>query len=270
MDLSNENIIHVKKNEIEYIQFKKLLEYKNIFHAFIIKPLDFKVRVEGKIPNAYYDYFNSLNIDINFLVRPNQTHTNKIICINDNFKYNEPNIFLDYLKETDGTITNKSFITLASTSADCILILLYDPVKNVIGNIHSGWRGTFSKIAKEAIVKMKCEYGSNPSDILACICPSIRFCHFEVDIDVKEECENIFKNELELENIIRKGEIKDNKQKYYIDTIQITKDILALEGVLPENIIDSGICSICMSAKIHSRRAEGESYGLNAAIIRKI
>ena len=41
MDLSNENIIHVKKDGLEYIQFRKLLEYKNIVHCFTLKPMDF-------------------------------------------------------------------------------------------------------------------------------------------------------------------------------------------------------------------------------------
>ena len=40
-DLSNENVIHVKKDGLEYIQFKRLLEYKNIQHCFTLKPLDF-------------------------------------------------------------------------------------------------------------------------------------------------------------------------------------------------------------------------------------
>ena len=40
-DLSNENVIHVKKDGLEYIQFKILLEYKNIKHCFTLKPLDF-------------------------------------------------------------------------------------------------------------------------------------------------------------------------------------------------------------------------------------
>ena len=40
-DLSNENIIHIKRDKLEYIQFKKLLEYKNIKHCFTLKPLDF-------------------------------------------------------------------------------------------------------------------------------------------------------------------------------------------------------------------------------------
>ena len=43
MDFSNENIIHVKDGDVEYIQFKKLLEYKDkLVHAYSLKPLDFR------------------------------------------------------------------------------------------------------------------------------------------------------------------------------------------------------------------------------------
>ena len=40
-DLSNENVIHINKNGIQYIQFKRLLQYKNITHCFTLKPLNF-------------------------------------------------------------------------------------------------------------------------------------------------------------------------------------------------------------------------------------
>ena len=36
-DLSNENVVHIKKNGIEYLQFRKLLEYSDIInHAYSI------------------------------------------------------------------------------------------------------------------------------------------------------------------------------------------------------------------------------------------
>ena len=36
MDLSNENIVHIKKEGIEYIQFRRLLEFPEIKHAYVI------------------------------------------------------------------------------------------------------------------------------------------------------------------------------------------------------------------------------------------
>lgn len=132
-----------------------------------------------------------------------------------------------------------------------------------------GWRGTFHKIAQNAIQKMKEEYYCNPQDIICCFCPSIRQCHFEVDLDVAEQCRDIFADTGRMEEIMRKGKIKDGKQKYHIDTVLINQILLEKEGVLEENIVDSGICSVCHSEQIHSRRAEGENFGLGVALIER-
>ena len=56
-------------------------------------------------------------------------------------------------------------------------------------------------------------------------------------------------------------------EKWNIDTILINKIILKQAGLKPENIIDSGLCSVCNSNILHSYRAEGEGYGLDTAII---
>ena len=63
--------------------------------------------------------------------------------------------------------------------------------------------------------------------------------------------------------------IEDNKEqnKWHIDTVQINKEILKNEGLKEENIIDSGLCSVCNSEIIHSFRVEKEGYGLNTALI---
>ena len=270
MDLSNENVIHVVDGKIEYLQFRRLLEYPHLVHAFALKPLDFRVRggVDStQIPESYETFLNALGLTMNSLVRPNQMHTNHVIAIHEKERKDGPDIFLDYLKNVDGTMTSQKGITLASTNADCIVLLLYDPVKQVIASIHSGWRGTFQKIAAVTVQKMRAEYGCEAKDIVACICPSIRKCHFEVDEDVKLECEKIFEYTGKLNEIIAKGELKEGKQKYLIDTIFITKILLEEEGWVAENIIDSGICSVCASEKVHSRRADGEKYGLGAGII---
>ena len=144
---------------------------------------------------------------------------------------------------------------------------MYDPVKNVIANVHSGWKGTFQKIAINCVKKMIEDYGSNPKDIICCICPSIRKCHFEVEEDVKNMCENIFKYTNQIDNFIEYAGKKDGKDKWMIDTIYINKIMLKDIGLLDENIIDSGICSVCNCDKIHSYRIERNGYGLNSAII---
>lgn len=97
------------------------------------------------------------------------------------------------------------------------------------------------------------EFECNPKDIICCICPSIRKCHFEVEKDVKDMFENEFKDLENLNNII---EEKIPNAKWNIDTVLINEMILEKQGLKKENIIDSGICSVCNSDLIHSYRVE--------------
>ena len=161
-------------------------------------------------------------------------------------------------------ITNKKNIILSTTNADCILLLFFDPVKKVIANTHSGWKGTIQRIAVKTVEKMIKEFECNPKDIICCICPSIRKCHFEVEKDVKDMFENEFKDLENLNNII---EEKIPNAKWNIDTVLINEMILEKQGLKKENIIDSGICSVCNSDIIHSYRVEKKGYGLNTALI---
>lgn len=271
-NLSNENIIHVKKNGIEYIQFKKLLEYSDIInHAYGIG-LDRNYRTvksngEEKYNKAIKDYkdlCNAVGINYTNCVKPCQEHTKNIRNVKQ--KVNKGNIDFeqDEYKSTDGLITNQPEIALATTNADCILLIFFDPVKNVIANVHSGWRGTLQRISVNAVNKMKNEFGCNSKDIICCICPSIRRCHFEVHSDVQELYYNEFKDLQQIDKLIVPISAEE---KWSIDTVEINKIILKQAGLKDENIIDSGICSVCNSDLIHSFRVEKQGYGLGTAVI---
>lgn len=268
MDLSNDIVIHKKIGEIEILQFRKLLEYPNIKHTYALKNLNFRryENEKSKYPE-YEKLLNVIGINPKTLVKPDQKHTDNILEIENKQKKDDPDIYLEYLEGIDATITDKGNITLASTNADCILIMFYDPIKNVIANVHSGWRGTFQKISQKVVRKMKEDYKCKAKDILCFICPSIRMCHFEVEEDVKNPCEEIFKYTNRLDEIIKIGRVLGGKQKYNIDTILINKIILLEEGIKEENIYDSNICSVCSSEKVHSRRVEGKNFGVGTAVI---
>lgn len=259
--LENKNIIHVKTDKIEYIQFKKLLEY-GIKHAYTLKKDDINFRSTNPELefNSYKVLYDELGLDIKSYTKPLQKHTSTVKCIDKVMEKQE-------LPDVDGLITDKKGITLSTTNADCILFLFFDPVKKVIANVHSGWRGTFQKIGEKAIRKMIEYYKCDPKDILCFICPSIRKCHFEVDEDVKELCEEIFAFTGKLDQIIFPGEIKEGKQKYFIDTVMINKILFRECGIKAKNIIDSGICSVCHKDKISSYRVEGKDFKLATAVI---
>lgn len=94
--------------------------------------------------------------------------------------------------KTDGLITNRPEVTLLMRFADCVPVLLYDPVKNVIGIVHAGWKGTVLKIAGKAVHRMQEEYGTDSGDVVAGIGPSIGPDDYEVGSEVAEAVEQTF------------------------------------------------------------------------------
>ena len=276
MDLSNENIIHVNKNGVQYIQFRKLLEYSDIIrHAYSLgTDVNFRTAKVNKQQlsrneyelaiNSYKNLCNAIGSNYINTVKTNQNHTDTIKIANKKIKEDEPDFNLTEYNETDGIVTNKKNLILSTTNADCILLLLFDPIKKVIANVHSGWRGTLQRISTKAIEKMEKEYNCNPKDIICCICPSIRKCHFEVEKEVKDMFEEEFKSIVEKNDIITET---ISSKKWTIDTVLINQIILEEKGLKKENIIDSKICSVCNSNLVHSYRVEKEGYGLETAII---
>ena len=278
MDLSNENVIHVEKDGIQYLQFRKLLEYSDIITHGYSLGIDKNFRTaranKQKLPKqefkaAMKDYYNlgkCIDIKLNKMVKPNQDHTDKIQVVEKHILEDGPDFNLEVYDKTDGLITNKKDIALATTNADCILLLFFDPVNKVIANVHSGWKGTLQRISVKTVQKMIKEFNCKPENIICCIYPSIRKCHFEVESDVKEMFEKEFKDlKIEQNNDIM--EKQKDKEKWNIDTVFINKILLKQEGLKQENIIDSGICSVCNSDLIHSYRVERQGYGLSTALI---
>ena len=209
---------------------------------------------------------NAIKVDYKNVVKTNQEHTDNIAIANKKINKNLPDVNLEEYSRTDGIITQKENLVLSTTNADCILLLFFDPVTKTIANTHSGWKGTLQRISVKTVEKIVNELGCKPQDIICCICPSIRKCHFEVDKDVKD----LFEEEFKDLNIGKNTDIMEkqkDKEKWNIDTVLINKIILEKAGLKRENIIDSGLCSVCNKDLIHSFRVEKQGYGLNTALI---
>jgi len=264
INILNNNIVIIKDENAKYMQFKELLEYKNITHAFTLKPMDFGDNVSYKtrkelVKNNYKNLCRSLQIDYKNIVRPYQTHTNNVKRVDS-----EKGIFIPGLKDIDALITGQKDEILSLTFADCTPIYFFDKEKNVISLVHSGWQGTTKRIVQNAIRELKREYNCEAKNLICVIGPTIRNCHFEVDEDVRDIFYNEFKEMKDIKEIIKDDE---NTKKSYIDTVRINKNLMINEGVLEENIIDCNICTLCNSELIHSYRKEGKQAGRNTAIL---
>ena len=258
MDLSNENMIHIKRGDIEYLQFRRLLEYKDkISHCYTLRGNNNNYM--NIADNNYEKLYHELGLNFNKFKRiEHQIHSDKVEIIDDIEKT---------YTDIDGIITNIKGTSLATRHADCTPVYLYDPINNVIGNIHSGWRGTVQKIAQKGVIKMINEYGCNKENIICCLGPSIGKCHFEVSIDVKDIFKKAFSYLLNEDEYIFLGEVKDGQQKYFIDTSLVIRKTLEEIGIKKENIIESKICTVCNSNFMHSYRVDKEKSGRNTAVI---
>ena len=88
------------------------------------------------------------------------------------------------LPKADGLITNRRGLPLVMRFADCVPLLLYDPVKGAIGLGHAGWRGTVQGMASSLVSAMNRSFGSRPDDIQALIGPAISGANYPVGGEV--------------------------------------------------------------------------------------
>jgi purine-nucleoside/S-methyl-5'-thioadenosine phosphorylase / adenosine deaminase len=84
----------------------------------------------------------------------------------------------------DALVSDTPNVLLTVKTADCVPILIGDPVTRAFAAVHAGWRGTSSSIIKHAIDQMEREYGSHAADMRAAIGPAANVCCYEVGSDV--------------------------------------------------------------------------------------
>ena len=191
-----------------------------------------------------------------FVVTGHQVHGTDIAVVTD------PATGRDELEGYDALITNVRGCAIGVRTADCIPVLLYDPVREVVAAVHSGWKGTLNRISQKTIFKMHDLFGTDPQDLLAAIGPGIcRKC-----FQVGEEVVNFFKgNGINIEPIYSwDGPKQEGTMKggHHLDLIEENRILLVEAGVLEKNIQISGICTY-EDTRFFSARREGRECGRN-------
>lgn len=161
-------------------------------------------------------------------------------------------------QKADVILTDIRGITLLMRFADCVPILLYDPIQKVIGIAHAGWQGTLRRVVKTAIETMKAKYSSQPGNILAAIGPSIGPDHYTVGMDVAQQVEQIFGTDASGLLHKQNGEVKFNLW---------AANRLLLEQVGVSHIEESNICTACHIQEWYSHRGEHGKTGRFGVLI---
>lgn len=181
------------------------------------------------------------------VIQAHQTHTDRIAIITD------PTTTREQLEGIDALITRLPNCAIGARTADCVPVLLYDPVRCIVAAVHSGWRGTVLKISQKTIHRMADEFGTQAQDLRAVIGPSIGMDAFQVGEEVVEA----FRNAgfpLHLIYKYREGETIPLYNGHHIDLWEANKWLLTEAGVNAENIQIAGVCSYTHHDRFNSAR----------------
>jgi len=262
-----------EQGEVCYLTFRSL-EYPELVHAF-------STRMGG----VSKGYFSSMNLSFQRgdeaeavmenhrrlaqavgypyekLVFSNQVHTTKI------HKVTEADCGKGICRDSDivgidGLMTNVPGIPLMTFYADCVPLYFYDPKQRVVALAHSGWRGTVAGMGRVMVEAMKREYGSEPSDIVCAIGPSICQDCYEISGDVAEIFRNAF-TEAACADIMR----DDKNGHYHLNLWKANQYILLQAGITKERLATTDICTCCNPKLLYSHRASHGKRGNLAAVI---
>jgi len=188
-------------------------------------------------------FFSALGLNDNQIVFQKQVH-------GDGIRFVESGGFCG---ESDAIVTTKKNLGIAISSADCPAIFIYDPVKEVIAGIHSGWRSSEKKILLKTLSIIRDSFNCKPQNLIAYIAPCISGKNYEVGEEVALKFDEQFINVVE--------------DKYFLDLAALNYDIMLNFGLSKENIQVSNICTFDNKELLHSYRREGVRSGRALGVI---
>ena len=181
----------------------------------------------------------------------------------------------------DASSTDTPGLLLAVQTADCVPILLVDPKKRAVAAIHAGWKGTLARIAEKAVGRMRYEYGSKPTNLLAAIGPCVGPCCYEVAADFVAKFTAQFADAADYFDEARSGEEPNPLQwlnmappghqpppkGVRLDLRKANRAQLLAAGLRPQNIFVSDLCTACRTDLFFSYRKEGALSGRQMSVV---
>jgi len=161
--------------------------------------------------------------------------------------------------EGDGLVSATPGLLLRVSIADCFPILLHDPVKQVVGALHAGWRGVVSGILPKALDLMKSHFGSPPEEIRIAVGPGISGPHFQVGPEVAQQFAQA--------GLPFYRPDPGQPDKFLLDLEQAIRAQAQAGGVALENYWSLGRCSYADPVFFSHRRDKGQTGRMWALVM---
>lgn len=230
-----------------------LSKFSEIVHGFSTKvgsvnDFNFNIgntatNIDDEIKRNREIFFNSLGINKDRVAYQQQVHSDKFTIVE------KPEL----IHENDALITSKRNLFLVVTVADCIPILFYDKTNQIVGVIHSGWRGTYNQIVKKTIHYAISNLSLDRENTFFYFGPSICSQCFEVDEDVAMLFNSKF--------------VKKKEKKFTVNLPKINFQYLLELGIKESNIQISHLCTFELKNLFHSYRRDKKKSGRMFGVI---
>lgn len=196
--------------------------------------------VDAKSESELEDICKELGINLKNIKYNEQVHGSDIIEVDEMSKIG---------CSADALITDKENVPLMIFTADCVPLVFYDKVTNVVALAHAGWKGTYANIAKITVNTMINKYDVDVKNIEVVIGPSISRDNYQVSKELIEKF-----SELNIDNYYT---IRDSN--YYLDLWTINRKQLENMGIPKENIVISNLCTVADNDKFFSYRKDNNT-----------
>lgn len=244
--------------DIPYLQFPGLLQFSRLRHAVYTRlggvslPPFQSLNVSGSVgDHGQHVAVNLQRIRRTFgsphLVEMNQVHGSHLLILNHMDAATPDN----GAPPADASATNLPGVALMVKQADCQAVILFDPVKRALANVHCGWRGNIAGFLSKVIDKLRASFGCSPVEMRAAIGPSLGPC-----------CAEFTSHEALFPAQFRRFMVRKN----HFDLWEISRRQLLEAGLKKNNIEIAGICTRCRTDLFFSYRAEG-STGRFATVV---
>lgn len=200
-----------EKKPFKWLEFELLKPYPELIHGVFVQTKDHQIK-----DKHVQDEITKL-LGLQGLYVDKGEHKDRII----EARHGSPQ------EVADGLLTTEKGLGLVITHADCQAVIVFDPVKKIVANIHAGWRGQVQNILGKGISLLIKTKGCNPKDLRVCISPSLGPSHAEF-IHYEREFPASF-------HAYRKNN--------YFDLWKISEDQLIEMGVLEKHIEIARICT---------------------------
>ncbi len=221
-------------------QSSLLTNRKGIFHGFSTRTYG-----DARVPQNASKILEVLEVPSITLASAQQVHGGKVARVGQSPLRVTPGV--------DALVTTAKGLALEVHVADCVPVIMVDPIAHVVAAIHAGWKGTRDGIVGAAVKEMEA-YGAHVKRIVAVIGPHIGMCCYSVDEERAKLFQDIFHRDPNISSYWG--------DSWHIDLGYGNRKQLVDAGISADHIDSRVVCTSCQVDSFFSYRKDTkETFG---------